>query len=88
MTEGDQWLPEEDRTAANEYLIAFGQITLLYNFLESMMERLFRQCAPLIPGRGGCGLLSGGCIRRLPWQLHRYFPPCGGESSLRREMLP
>jgi hypothetical protein len=47
MADDDQWPPEEDRTASDDYLIAFGQITLLYNFLENMMERLFQRCAPL-----------------------------------------
>jgi hypothetical protein len=45
----DEWPPEEDRTASDDYLIAFGQVTLLYNFLESQMERLFERSAPLEP---------------------------------------
>ncbi len=45
----DQWPSEEDRAASDEYLIAFGQITLLYNFLQSLMEMLFQTCAPLEP---------------------------------------
>jgi hypothetical protein len=43
----DQWPPDDDRVASDENLIAFGQITLLYNWLESVMERLFQRCAPL-----------------------------------------
>jgi hypothetical protein len=33
--------------ASDDYLIAFGQITLLYNFLQDVMERLFEGFAPL-----------------------------------------
>jgi hypothetical protein len=31
---------DEDRAVQDEYLIAFGQVTLAYNLLESMIEQL------------------------------------------------
>jgi hypothetical protein len=43
----DQWPTEEHRVASDDYLIGFGQITLLYNHLQDLMERIFRECAPL-----------------------------------------
>jgi hypothetical protein len=43
----DQWPSDNDRIASDEYLIAFGQVTLLYNLLRDTMERLFADCAPL-----------------------------------------
>lgn len=43
----DQWPPDDDRAASDEFLIAFGQITLLYNLLQTMMERIFEASAPL-----------------------------------------
>jgi hypothetical protein len=46
----DEWPPIENRAvASNRYLVAFGQITLAYNVLESIMEQIFERCAPLDP---------------------------------------
>jgi hypothetical protein len=46
----DKWPTDEDRTVPDEYLIAFGQVTLAYNLLEGMIEQIFDRCAPLDPG--------------------------------------
>jgi hypothetical protein len=45
----DKWPTDEDRTVPDEYLIAFGQVTLAYNLLEGMIEQIFERCAPLDP---------------------------------------
>jgi hypothetical protein len=41
------WPREEYRLAPNDYLAALGQLTFIYNMLESMMRNIFEQCAPL-----------------------------------------
>ena len=46
--ENERWPSEENRAGeSNDHLVAFGQITLAYNLLESMAERVFKRCAPL-----------------------------------------
>lgn len=47
MTDSEQWPSDENRTVGSDYLVAFGQVTLAYNLLESMMGRIFTHCAPL-----------------------------------------
>jgi hypothetical protein len=41
------WPSEEYTLAPNDYLAAFGQATLVYNMLESVMSHLFVRVAPL-----------------------------------------
>jgi hypothetical protein len=43
----DEWPPKQDRLAPNDYLAALGQLTFVYNLLESMMRNIFQFCAPL-----------------------------------------
>lgn len=47
MTDDGRWPPEMYELAPNDYLAAFGQATLLYNMLESVMSHLFVVTAPL-----------------------------------------
>ena len=46
MTE-PQWPQEKFRLAPTDYLAALGQVTFVYNMLESMMGNIFELCAPL-----------------------------------------
>ena len=48
MTEPvEEWPTALHRLASNDYLLAFGQMTLAYNLLESEIHELFTLCAPL-----------------------------------------
>ena len=47
MADDTRWPSEEYKLAPNDYLAAFGQTTLLYNLLESVMSHLFVILAPL-----------------------------------------
>ena len=47
MDENDPWPSEKYELAPNDYLAAFGQVTLVYNMLENMMGHIFEICAPL-----------------------------------------
>src|ERR1700722_11473201 len=49
MTDSDkqQWPPEQYRLAPNDYLAAFGQAALVYNFLEGMMSNVFEHYMPV-----------------------------------------
>jgi hypothetical protein len=46
-SESDQWPPAQYRLAPNDYLAALGQVTFVYNILESMMRNIFKQCSPV-----------------------------------------
>jgi hypothetical protein len=43
----DVWPPERYRLAPNDYLAALGQVTFVYNLLESMMLNIFVRCCPV-----------------------------------------
>jgi hypothetical protein len=42
-----EWPPEQYRLAPNDYLAALGQVTFVYNMLESMMSNIFQKCSPV-----------------------------------------
>jgi hypothetical protein len=43
----NEWPPPEHQLAPNDYLAALGQVTFVYNMLESVMDNVFVCCAPL-----------------------------------------
>jgi hypothetical protein len=47
--ENAEWPAEKFQLAPNDYLAAFGQVTLVYNMLENMIGHIFERSAPLDP---------------------------------------
>jgi len=46
IDQASEWPPEQYRLAPNDYLAALGQLTFVYNMLESMMRNIFIKYLP------------------------------------------